>query len=147
MDIDSSDAPRRFRLSLRHYVALAVCALLLLVALAVLAGLLFGSSPTPPFIKDTEVYKLAFSRLQASKAIDGALGLPVDQGSFFKGSIEDGEKSGLAKFSVLVTGAKGRGTFAVDAVKADGVWKFGLLELTPESSINPLNLLLEASPK
>ncbi len=121
---------------------MALFALLVLISLAVLASV-FGSSPTPPFIKDTEVYKQAFARLNVSKAVLNALGSPLDGGSFFKGSIEDGEKTGLAKFSVFVRGPKGGASLTVDAVKADGVWRFGLLELSPKGQASPLNLLLE----
>ena len=131
--------------SIRHLVALIVCAALLFSALVLIIGKL-GSNPVPPFIKDTEIYKLALSRLSGSKSVAGVLGAPIDEGSSFSGTIEEGEKSGLGKFTVTVKGPKGRGIASIEAVKADGKWTFGVFELTPKDSLSSLNLLLENAP-
>lgn len=136
-------APKGFRLSWLHWAAIAVSSLLLLAAAAKIASL-FGSNPVPPFIKDSSVYQRTLEKIKSSKAASDALGSPLDEGSYFSGSIEDGDKSGQAKFIVVFSGSKGKGVLSVEAVKAAGEWTFGFMELSPKGVAEPLNLLLDA---
>ncbi len=133
-------------LSPRHWIAASVVILLLLLCGVLLLGL-FVQAPTPPFIMETDIYKLSFGRLAASKGAEALLGSPVSKETFaFSGSIEEGVGSeagkGSAKFSFKSSGPKGKGVLQVEAVKADGVWTFKILELQPYDA-PALNLLLE----
>ncbi len=139
---------------LKHWGKLLLGAFAALLGIVSLAGIFvslgFGRSAfaTPPFIKEAAPFKIAMERLKGSPSATQSLGgLPVDDGAFFEGSIEESEKSGNARFRVDLLGPKGSGSLLAEAVKADGEWHFKILEFTPSSGGRAVNLLLEAAPK
>lgn len=107
------------------------CVGLIVVGLCVAAGivaLVMGS------LKQSDAYKTALEKVQASPAAVEALGEPIEPGFFLSGSVNVNGPSGDAVLSVPVHGARGKGTLYLEATKQAGRWKYSLLELAVAGS-------------
>jgi hypothetical protein len=90
-------------------------------------------------LKNSDVYGLAVSRLEASPEAVAQLGAPITTGMPM-GSLQIYGPSGQANFSFSVEGRKNRGTVFVDATRDMGTWKINRIELEVESSGKRINL-------
>ena len=136
--------PKLWKISFAHHIGLGICALIVLFAIGLLL-MKYGHTPVPQPIRESSLYQQILTKVKASPSIVKALGEPVDSGRSFKGSIEEGEQVGYAKFNVFFTGSKNSGTLYVEGRKAKGEWSFEILELSPDRDAATIcNLLLEA---
>lgn len=102
------------------------CVGLIVVGLCVAAGivaLVMGS------LKQSDAYKSALEKVQASPAAVEALGEPIEPGFFLSGSVNVSGPLGDAVLSVPLHGPRGKGTLYLEAAKQAGRWKYSLLEL------------------
>ena len=91
------------------------------VGLASIAGFFFLILS---FIKSSDVYQGAVSRIENSPAVISELGSPVHEGFLFTGHISVSGTSGKADLAIPVSGPKGRATAYVLATKNLGEWHF-----------------------
>jgi hypothetical protein len=90
-------------------------------------------------MKSSEVYQLAFARLEGSPEALLALGQPLKTG-MVQGKMSTSGPSGSAQISFSVQGPKAAGKAYVDATKDMGKWTIERLELEVEN--RPQRLLL-----
>lgn len=90
-------------------------------------------------MKDSEVYKTALTKLEASEEATELLGRPLSTGTP-SGSFETSGPSGKADLSFTVEGGKAKGTVYLDAVKEMGKWRFNRLELELQGTDRRIDL-------
>jgi hypothetical protein len=83
---------------------------------ALIVTLVFGA------IKSSDAYTQSLAMVQASPAMQTALGTPVEPGFFVTGNIHVSGASGEADLSYRVTGPQGTATIYVQATKSVGQW-------------------------
>jgi Cytochrome oxidase complex assembly protein 1 len=96
-------------------------ALAFLSCLAALAILLVA------FLKSSDAYQGALSRIKSHAGVTAALGAPVHEGFLFTGRINLNNSSGDADLTIPLSGAKGEGTAFVRATRSLGVWHYDQL--------------------
>jgi len=106
--------------------ALILIVLFMVVPMAILGYVMLG-------MKDSEIYQLAVTRLQADKPAMTALGAPVTTG-FPWGNFKESGDTGSADFSFSVEGPKGKGEVLVNARRAGGKWTIDRQGLQLEGS-------------
>lgn len=100
------------------------CLAVLLVAITFVATAFFLALG---IIKQTDAFKLAFSRVERDPAVIAALASPIKARKIISGSIHAEGPSGEAHFSIPIGGPKGKGKIYVDATKSAGLWQFSTL--------------------
>lgn len=90
-------------------------------------------------MKDSEVYKIAVTKLEANEEAAELLGKPISTGTP-SGSFETSGPSGKVDISFSVEGKKAKGTVYLDAVKEMGEWKINRLEYEPQGSDRRIDL-------
>lgn len=93
-------------------------------------------------LNDSEPYKLAVARVQASPQATERLGAPITAGSA-GGSMktDDGRGDGSADMTFTATGPKGSGRVALKAVRDANVWRLTSLRLTPSGQDQVLDIV------
>jgi hypothetical protein len=102
---------------------------LVLSVLGVLAsvGLFFFAMNV---IKKTDVYAEAIKRVQNSAEVQKDLGIPIESGWMFSGTVNYNNGAGSAAFTAPVSGPKGNATLKVNADKSSGAeWNYSTLEV------------------
>lgn len=112
-------------------------ALIIYAASAVLFGGLIVS--TFSALKDSEVIRMAVTRIESNPEVSQLLGKPFTTGMPM-GSIEIIGPSGSAKLSFTLEGPKGKGTVYLEAVKELGQWKINQIVFEEESSGRRIDL-------
>jgi hypothetical protein len=79
-------------------------------------------------VKNSEVYKDAVAKAQASPEVKEALGEPIEPSSLVTGTVDEG--AGQAVLLVPLTGPKGTGAMEAKASKQGGKWEFTTLRVT-----------------
>ena len=97
------------------------------VALGLSAVFVFYASTT--FLRfaswrELEPYRDALRRVRADPTTSAALGAPIEEGWYIRGSVQSLETGGLADFSVPVSGPKGDARVKIVAWFQDGVWRY-----------------------
>ncbi|HTJ01769.1 MAG TPA: cytochrome c oxidase assembly factor Coa1 family protein [Methylovirgula sp.] len=114
----------------------------ILIAVIVLYGGLFVGLVS--MLTHSDAYRLGVAKLEAnSQAID-ALGAPIKTGFPF-GNISVTGSSGHATLNFSVTGPKGSGRAALDAVKRNGTWSLKSFKLQIDGSDRIIDLLNETT--
>ncbi len=112
-------------------------ALIVYAASAVLfGGLIFTAFST---IKDSEVIKMAVTKVESNQEVSQLLGKPLTTGMPM-GSIEIVGPSGSAKLSFTIEGPKGKGTVYLDAVKELGQWKINQIVFEEDATGRRIDL-------
>jgi hypothetical protein len=83
-------------------------------------------------MKSSEVYQLAFARLEHNPDVVSVLGEPLKTG-MVQGSLKATGPSGDAEISFSVEGPKSHGTAYVNATKAMGKWTIDRMEVEVEN--------------
>jgi hypothetical protein len=94
-------------------------------------------------LKNSEVYQLAVSRLQANTVAVNALGAPISTGTPF-GQIKINGSSGSAALDFSVTGSKATGRLTLEALKKDGIWSLTMLKLKIDGHDDVIDLLKDS---
>ena len=118
--------------------AWAKWAVIIYCGVIVLFGATFGG--TFYLLKNSEAYKLAVARLEASAEVTTALGTPITTG-FPSGKISTNGSNGVAALSFSVSGPKGLGRAFLEATKTNGTWSLGSLKLKIDGQDQPIDLL------
>jgi len=90
-------------------------------------------------MKDSEAFKLAFSKLEANEQISQLVGKPMSTGMPM-GEINVTGPKGSASLSFGVEGPKGKGTAYVEAVKDMGQWKIERFVFEEDGTGRRINL-------
>jgi hypothetical protein len=127
--------------SVEHFVAVqrkwtkwALIVYLVLIALFA-ASMYFALTS----LKNSDVYALAVSRLEANAEAVSQLGAPITTG-IPMGSVQISGPGGKADFSFSAEGQRNRGTVYVDATRDMGTWKINRIELKLQNSGKRINL-------
>lgn len=112
--------------------ALIVYALMIVVFIGIFFAIMAG-------MKDSEAYKMALAKLDASAAVEQVLGKPISAGSPM-GNFKTSGNSGSAEISFSVEGPKGKGKVFLDAVKDMGEWKINRMVLEQEGTDKRIDL-------
>ena len=92
--------------------------------------------------RETEPYRFGVATLQASSPAGDALGRPIKEGWFIRGSFDDpGPDTGWANLDVPVSGPRAKGMLTVQANKRDGQWVYTRVALLVDDSSEDMNLL------
>ena len=118
--------------------AWAKWAVIIYCAVIVLFVAIFGG--TFYLLKNSDVYKLAVARLEASTEVTAALGTPITPG-FPSGKISTNGSNGVAALSFSVSGPKGAGRAFLEAIKKNGTWSLGSLKLRVDGQDQLIDLL------
>lgn len=97
------------------------------------------------FFANSDVCKEALVKANASGAVRAALGTPLERGWMLGGSINVNGSEGSANVSFSVSGPKGKGTLHLEAVRQNGAWIYKQLQVTPERTGKPIDLLAPVS--
>ena len=115
----------------------AIWGLIVWLAFGVMfVGLFFGLTA---LLKNSEAYRIAMERLEATPEAMALLGPPLSTG-FVSGKIETSNRDGSASLSIPVRGSKARGTLYVQAVKEMGLWRAVRIELEIEGRPGRMDL-------
>ncbi len=124
----------------RIWVIAAVAVLGVVIAFGV--GLYFMVTS---ILKDTDAYRLAMEKLQASPEAMAVLGPPLKTG-MPSGSISTSGATGEAQLAIPVEGQKARGVLYVAATKDMGRWKANRIELEIEGQAERFDLIRGGTP-
>lgn len=94
-------------------------------------------------MKSSDAYSQGLAKTKASPAVVEALGVPIKEGYFTSGSINERGSSGNAELAIPISGPKGSGTIYLEARKSAGGWSFSQLVVEIEKSNKRIDLLAE----
>ena len=113
----------------RNWCLILGCGCLVVILIGVaLVG--FGVWGFGQWLGDMTVVSGAVDRAAAHPEVAEALGLPIEAGFGFSGSISIQDDRGKAEFTVPLDGSRNDGTLAVQARREKGVWIYESLEVT-----------------
>lgn len=92
-------------------------------------------------LKESDAYKEAMQRAQASPAVQEALGTPIEDTFFVGGSISIENGNGEAHFAAPLKGSKTQGVLNVNATKSGGIWQFHTLNVVVPATNQVIELL------
>jgi hypothetical protein len=101
-------------------------------------GAVFGG--TFYLLRESEAYRLAESRVQASSQATDALGIPISTG-YPMGNISINGATGRAILTFSATGSKATGRVSLEAIKKDGVWSLTRLTLKVDGRDDVIDLI------
>ncbi|MBC8041090.1 MAG: hypothetical protein H7Y06_11140 [Opitutaceae bacterium] len=104
-------------------------------------GLLFG------FMKSSDAYQGALTRIQKSPAAIEALGEPITDSFFFTGQINVTNSDGNARLEMGIKGSRAKATAYVVAYRSLGQWHYTQLILTVRGTDTRLDLSDPAKPE
>jgi hypothetical protein len=78
-------------------------------------------------MKSNDAYQHALEAARHSPEVVAALGEPIQDGWLVSGNFEENGPSGVANFSIPVSGPKGAATVYVEAHKSAGLWTYNTL--------------------
>ncbi len=82
-------------------------------------------------IRNSGAYQLAIETAKGNTTVQQVLGVPVEDGLFSAGSVEESDSSGSADLEIPLSGPSQSGTLYVKAVKEENTWR--LLSLVLEA--------------
>lgn len=74
-------------------------------------------------IKNSGAYHLAIETAKSNPTVQQVLGVPVEDGLFSSGSVEENDSSGSADLEIPLSGPSQSGTLYVKAVKEENTWR------------------------
>ena len=92
-------------------------------------------------IKSSEVYQEAVTKAKEDKAVQAALGTPIQEGFFVIANMQINDGNGNADLTIPISGPKGAATIHAVAQRAADKWTFSTLEVAVEGAGNRINLL------
>jgi hypothetical protein len=99
-----------------------------LAMIGVMVASFYGISSA---IRNSDVYRGALERVNASQSAREALGFPIEAG-FPMGSVSVSGPSGEAQLSIPVQGSRASGTLYLQATRSMGRWQYDSIELEVE---------------
>jgi len=133
----SETPPARWRQRHRQWFLFAVAVAVVLVfggLVALLLHVIVGS------IKSSDAYVGALGRVRSAPAVAAALGTPLEEGYFVRGTIHVSGPTGLAELAIPVAGPKGRAMIYVEATRRQGEWHFDHLIVAVERTRERIDL-------
>jgi hypothetical protein len=106
------------------------------VGLGLLAGIYACT-----FVRTSDVTKLAVVTAVSNPVVLEQIGSPMETGWLFPAKIALRRDSGHARFSISISGPRGRGTLYTEALKEAGVWRLVMLEFRKNGSSDRIDLL------
>jgi hypothetical protein len=91
--------------------------------------------------QNSDVYKQSIAQAEANPQVQQLLGEPLKPGWLITGQLNVNGSSGIANFSIPVSGPKGKGAIRVVASKNAGVWRFTYLQVSVEGERGSIDLL------
>ena len=82
----------------------------------------------------------ALARVRAAPAVAAALGTPIAEGYFVRGTIHVSGPTGLAELAIPVSGPKGQAMVYVEASRRQGEWHFDHLIVAVERTRERIDL-------
>lgn len=113
------------------------CLLLVLLVGAFIATIFFFVFS---MMKSNDAYQHSLEAARHDPQAVAALGAPIADGWFVSGNFEENGPSGVANFSIPVSGPKGAGTIYVEARKSAGQWTYPTLLLEVEATKERIDL-------
>ena len=80
-------------------------------------------------MRSSDAYQLAIETMKNDPTAQQVLGVPIKDGIFITGSVEDNGSSGNADLEIPVNGGNQSGTLYVTAVKEENTWRLTYLML------------------
>jgi len=80
-------------------------------------------------MRSSDAYQLALETLKSHPTAQQVLGVPIEDGLFITGSVEENDSSGTADLEIPVSGVNRSGTLHVTAVKEENTWRLTYLML------------------
>ena len=119
-----------------------ICVVALIIFGGFLGALFFGINK---LLRSSDAYKIAVATAKADPRVTAALGAPITEGMFVKGSIfvsssSQGGSTGRAKLAIPVSGPKGEATIYVAATKTAGKWSFSKLVVQVKGTQESIDL-------
>jgi hypothetical protein len=115
-------------------IGCSVIIVLGIVGVAVLAFGVFG------VIKSTDAYKNARDRAASDPRVIAAIGSPVEQGWWVRGSVNVDNDGGHANIGFPISGPKGKAMVEAVATRNADKWVYTKLTVTPDGG-PPIDLL------
>ena len=140
--------PGQVRLENQHAVGRGIltgcggCLLVIIGAGAVIACLFFAIFGA---LRTSDVSTEAMARASAAPEVRLMLGSPIERGWMLNGNINLNGSGGTAAMSFPISGPKGGATVRATAHKEGGVWIFTTLEVIPDKTGKPIDLLAPVS--
>ena len=96
-------------------------------------------------MQSSDAYQEALVKARSSQAVVEALGTPIEDGYYVRGSIRVDGSDGSANLSFPIHGPKGKGHVTLKAVKSMGDWTFEQLSVKINATGNRIDLLAETA--
>jgi len=91
-------------------------------------------------MKQSDAYKIALARAQASPAVIEAIGSPISQSGIVSGNTNVNAAMGETNLSIPLRGPKGKATLYVEAKKSVDTWQFQTLAVKIEKTGERIDL-------
>lgn len=114
------------------------CLTIILVSGGFIAAIWYGITEQ---MKSFAPYQQAVEIAKSSQKVTDLLGKPIEEGSFFSGTVNHINDSGDANISIPLSGPNGKARLLLKATKKGGKWTILELSLESERSKNPIQLI------
>ena len=128
------ESVEQFRRVQRNWAIAGVIVWVAVIGLAVASAFALVT-----ILRDSEVYRMALTRVQANEEAMRILGAPID-GGFPMGSIDISGSSGEAQLAIPVEGRQSKGTVYVEATRSMGQWRLDRIELEVDGQEKRIDL-------
>lgn len=117
-----------------------------LTVIASVAAFVFGVMTLVfRLMESSDVYRQALARARQDPALVAALGVPIEDGYFKSGNLnETTDGSGAATMTIPLSGPNGKATLRLDARESHGAWHFSRLGAEVEATHQQIDLLRNA---
>jgi hypothetical protein len=100
------------------WLVAGLCVLAFLGIVGICILFIFGENS----MKSTTIYTEALAKARSAPAVTNVLGMPVNDGYFFEGTISESDSSGSAHFAVPISGPKSSGHLYASGTRLHGTW-------------------------
>jgi len=128
------ESVEQFKRVQRNWAIAGVIVWVAVIGLAVASAFALISA-----FRDSDVYRMALARVQASEDATRMLGAPIE-GGIPMGNFHISGPSGEAQFAIPVQGSKSKGTVYVEATRSMGQWRLDRIELEIDGEEKRLDL-------
>lgn len=104
-------------------IVLIIVLVLVLLAIGIAAAIYYGFRYTERTLKSSEAYTVAVKALKESEAVREQLGEIQDTGFPIGAFSQNNDGSGTAAFVMSVEGTKAKGSYQVELIRRDSVWR------------------------
>lgn len=113
------------------------CLLMVLLVGAFIATIFFFVFS---MMKSNDAYQHSLELARHNAEVVAALGQPIEDGWFVSGNFEENGASGVANFSIPVSGPKGGATVYVEAHKNAGQWNYNTIVVELDATHQRIDL-------